>query len=116
VASGRIGRKDERPIAVCLSKADTLIRTPADFRRAIEWPDDFVREHLDPGLVRPLERLCANYRLFPISAAGVRLRYGAIEPVVFLDENLEPRICPGGRPFNLMAPFTWLLQQLTGRS
>jgi hypothetical protein len=114
VASGRVGRRDERPIAVCISKADALVQTPADFRRAVQQPDDFVREQLDPGLLAMLGRYCDRYRLFPVSAAGVRLRYGAIEPVVFIDENLQPRICPGGRPFNLKAPFTWLLDELTG--
>jgi hypothetical protein len=116
VASGRVGRIDERPIAVCFSKADVLIKTPEDFYRARKWPDEFVREHMDSRLVRPLDRLCSNYRLFAVSAAGVRLCHGVVEPVVFIDENLEPRICPGGRPFNLMAPFSWVLNQLTGLS
>jgi hypothetical protein len=114
VESGRIGRKDERPIAVCVSKADVLIETPADFQRALSNPHNFVRERVSQELVVPLDRYCANYRLFPVSAAGVRVRHGSIEPAVFYDETLEPRICPGGRPFNLMAPFTWILNQVTG--
>ncbi len=116
VASGRGAEKDPRPIAVCVSKADLLIEQPDDFRKALECPDEFVRERVSPVLVNAIDRLCSNYRFFPLSAAGVRLRLGIIEPVVFIDEALEPRICPGGVPFNLMAPFTWLLNQLTGVS
>jgi len=113
VASGRKAGKDPRPIAVCVSKADLLIEHPEDFRKALESPDEFVREHV-ASIVNAIDRYCSNYRLFPVSAAGVRMRLGIIEPVVFMDELLEPRICPGGVPFNLMAPFTWLLNQLTG--
>jgi GTPase SAR1 family protein len=116
VASGRGVQKDERPIAVCLSKADVLIETAADFRRALETPDEFVRERVPAVLLHALDRFCTHYRLFPVSAAGVRLRHGVVEPVVFLDEDLKPRVCPGGQAFNLMAPFAWLLQELTGLS
>lgn len=114
VAGGRGAEKDPRPIAVCVSKADLLMEKPEDLRQALESPDTFVRERISSVLVKAIDRRCNNYRLFPISAAGVRLRLGIIEPVVFMDEMLEPRICPGGIPFNLMAPFTWLLNQLTG--
>lgn len=114
VASERTGRRDPRPMAVCVSKADRLIERPRDFTRALESPDEFVRERVSPVLVTALDRYCSNYRLFPLSAAGVRLRHGVIEPAVFIDENFNPRICPGGRSFNLMAPFSWLLNQLTG--
>lgn len=111
VASGRAGQKDDRPIAVCVSKADLLIETAADFRQAVEHPDRFVRERM-PGIIGTLDRFCENYQLFPVSSAGVRLRQGIIEPAVFFDERLEARLCPGGRPFNLMAPFSWLLKKL----
>ena len=114
--SGREGDKDERPIAVCVSKADILIDTPADFRRALDTPDEFVRERVPRVLVRALDHYCEKYRLFPVSAVGVRLQHGVIEPAMFIDEGLQPRICPGSRPFNLMAPFAWLLNELTGVS
>ncbi len=113
VASERTGRRDPRPMAICVSKADRLIQRPRDFTRALESPDEFVRERVAPVLVSALDRYCGNYRLFPISAAGVRLRHGVIEPAVFIDENFSSRICPGGSSFNLMAPFSWLLNQLT---
>jgi len=116
VASGRVGEKDARPIAVCVSKADALIENPADFRRAIEAPDEFVRDRVPHVLVRALDHYCERYRLFPVSAVGVRLRHGVVEPAMFIDEALQPRICPGSRPFNLMSPFAWLLNELTGVS
>jgi hypothetical protein len=115
VASGRGGRKDERPIAVCLSKADLLVRSPSDLRRALAEPDAFVRERVGGSALRALDRFCDRYRLFPVSATGVRLRHGVIEPLVFYDEDLRPRVCPEEKaPFNLMAPFSWLLDQVLG--
>lgn len=116
VASGRGVHKDDRPIAVCVSKADVLIESIDDLRGALDDPDGFVRRHDQMGLVRALNRFCNNYRLFPVSAAGVRVRHGVVEPVVFYDEALRPRLCPGGRPLNVMAPFAWLLDQATSRS
>ncbi|MFL6244779.1 MAG: TRAFAC clade GTPase domain-containing protein [Thermoanaerobaculia bacterium] len=113
VASRRGVQKDHRPIAVCVSKADVLIETADDFRCARDTPDEFVRDRIPAAIVRVLERFCSDFKLFPVSAAGVRLRYGVIEPAVFFDENLEPRICPGGRAFNLMTPFAWILNRLT---
>ena len=68
----------------------------------------------DPRAATP-GSLLRQHKLFPVSAAGVRLRYGSIEPVVFYDENLTPRLSPGGESFNLMAPFAWLLDQVAAR-
>lgn len=114
VASGRRGARDPRPIAVCISKADRLIHTADDLERAERTPDDFARRFLSKTMLRALEKFCARYRLFAISAAGVRVRFGTVEPVVFFDQALEPRICPqGGRPLNLMAPFAWMLETLS---
>lgn len=109
-----VGR-DGRPIAVCLSKADLLIETVDDLRRACEDPDGFVRRHERMGLSRLLDHYCSHYRFFPVSAAGVRTRYGVVESVVFYDEDLRPRIGPGGSPVNIMAPFAWLLGEVTKR-
>jgi hypothetical protein len=116
IASGRVGRKDERPIAVCVSKADLMVGTVEDFEQAFTRGSEFVRERLPKTLLHTIERFCENYQLFPISAVGVRAQYGLIEPAVFFDETLEPRVCGGGMPFNLMEPFTWLLHELTGIS
>ncbi|HET9768300.1 MAG TPA: hypothetical protein VFS60_15710, partial [Thermoanaerobaculia bacterium] len=116
ISSGRGARKDPRPIAVCVSKADVLIESPQDLRRAREDGEPFVRQHDRMGLVRALDRFCERYRLFPVSAAGVLLRHGVVEPTVFYDESLAPRIRPGGEVLNLMAPFTWLLDEVTRAS
>jgi len=108
--------RDPRPIAVCLSKADLLIRTPEDALRARREPDAFVRERMVPELGGWIDRFCANYRLFPVSAAGIRVRRGVVEPVVFYDEGLRLRIGLGGEPFNLIEPFLWIFRQLEGRA
>jgi len=114
VARGDGNGRDPRPIAVCLSKADLLIESAADLARAIDEPDDFVRAHIDSTLLGLLDHYCAHYQLFPVSAAGVRLRYGALEAAVYYDEDLALRLSPGGEPFNLMKPFAWLLDRVTG--
>ncbi|MCP4700575.1 MAG: hypothetical protein GY862_27540 [Gammaproteobacteria bacterium] len=106
-------KQDERPIAVCISKADLLIGSLEDYRDARDHPDEFVQEQVPPILLKELDQYCKNYRLFPVSAAGLHIRYGAIEPTVFYDENLVLRICAGGYPFNLLAPFSWLTEELS---
>jgi GTPase SAR1 family protein len=108
--------RDRRPVAVCLSKADLLIRRPEDSLRARREPDAFVRERMVPELAGWINQYCANYRLFPVSAAGIRMRRGVVEPVVFYDEGLQLRIGQGGEPFNLLEPFLWIFSQLEGRS
>jgi len=115
VISERGSEKDSRPIAVCLSKADLMIRTPGDLRRVREEPDAFVRERMAPGLADWIERFCSNFRLFPVSAAGVRVRRGVVQPVVFYDERLQFRIGHGGEPINLIEPFLWIFEQLEAR-
>jgi GTPase SAR1 family protein len=109
------GGKDRRPIAVCLSKADLLIHQPVDARSARLQPDAFVRERMVADLGGWIELFCANYRLFPISAAGVRMKRGVVEPVVFYDERLQLRIGQGGEPVNLIEPFLWIFEQLEGQ-
>ena len=108
--TGRFAQKDTRPVAVCVTKADELIETPEDYRLALSEPDAFARQHVDRRLLGYLESRFARFALFPVSAAGVRLQHGAIEPVVFYDETLRPRI-NSGRPFNLLAPIDWLIRQ-----
>jgi len=110
LAAGRVAQQDPRPVAVCLTKADELIETPDDWRCALNDPAAFAAAHIDERLRNYLETRCARLALFPVSAAGVRMRFGAIEPVVFYDEQLRPRInC--GQPFNLLAPIDWLIRQ-----
>lgn len=114
IARGGEKLQDDRPIAVCISKADLLIGSADDARFAASEPDQFVRQRVKgvDRLVAALDRFCTNYRLFPVSAAGLRLRWGAIEPTVFYDENLDLRIRGESPPFNLVAPFGWVLDQL----
>jgi Double-GTPase 2 len=114
VSGRREVEKDSRPIAVCLSKADLLIRSPEDAMVARREPETFVRERMVPELPGWIDRYCANYRLFPVSAAGIRVRRGVVEPVVFYDEALQLRIGQGGEPFNLLEPFLWIFSQLEG--
>ena len=114
LASGHGVAKDNRPIAVCVSKADVLIKTPADYRAALDTPDAFVRSRVPAALIRALDGRCSRYRLFPVSVATVRLRHGVVQRTVFVDEKLTPRITPGESAFNLMTPFSWLIQELTG--
>jgi len=116
IAGHRGGGKDPRPVAVCMSKADLLIRKPDDARSARLEPDAFVRERMVPGLGDWIELFCANYRLFPVSAAGIRVRRGLVEPAVFYDERLQLRISQGGAPVNLIEPFLWIFNQLEGES
>ena len=112
VISQRGTEKDPRPIAVCLSKADLAIRDSDDLRRVHEDPEGFVRERMASGLADWIGRYCSNFRLFPISAAGVRVRRGVVEPVVFYDELLRFRISRGGTPVNLVEPFLWVFHEV----
>jgi GTPase SAR1 family protein len=106
---------DNRPVAVCLSKADLLIRTVEDLHRARTDPGGFVRRYDRMDLTRLLEKFCGNYQFFPVSAAGLRVEYGVVESVVFYDETLRPRLAPGGTPLHVMSPFAWLLDQVVAR-
>jgi hypothetical protein len=113
LAAGRTGEPDPRPVAVCVTKADELIETPDDVRLALSDPAGFAAPHIDQRLLNYLQTRFTRFALFPVSAAGVRMQFGAIEPVVFYDETLRPRInC--GQPFNLLAPIDWLIRQVAG--
>jgi hypothetical protein len=103
---------DNRPYAVCISKADILIESMDDYLNAKNNPDSFVRLRLDSKLIKHLDQHCSNYKFFPVSSAGLCIRYGAFELTVFYDENLKPRICSSGRPFNLLEPFAWVAREL----
>lgn len=107
--------RDPRPIAVCLSKADRFIASAEDLARAQQSPEDFVRGLLPPRVLAALATYCGCFRLFPLSAIGVRLEWGAVLPVVFLDEEGAPRLVARGEPVHLLAPFTWVLDQLAAR-
>jgi hypothetical protein len=113
-AANRGVNKDSRPIAICLTKADQMIKTAEDLRRATETPREFVFRWLTPQLTGWFARYCTNYEFFPVSSAGVFLRHGVVEQSVFLDEQLNLRLGSEGEPLNLMAPFAWLFDRIPG--
>lgn len=110
--SGRGAKKDDRPIAICLSKSDLFIRTPNDLKLAIEKPREFVLEKITPNVLNWVDKFCNNFELFPISSVGVRLSFGVIEPAIFRDETLKLRLGSGGGAVNLLEPLAWLFDQL----
>lgn len=114
--AGQSGAKDERPYAICLSKADILLKSPQDHALACQQPHKFVIERIEADLVGWLERFCRNFQLFPVSSVGVRVSEEDLEPVVFFDEKLTQRLAPDARPLNLIEPFSWLLAQLEAGS
>lgn len=108
--------KDPRPVAVCLSKADTCIQSSEDFARATSpaTMHEFAAQFLTSRVFDSFGRFLTNYRLFPVSSAGVRAQWGIVEPFAFLDEGLDARLRKGGEPINLFAPFHWLFEVLGG--
>jgi GTPase SAR1 family protein len=105
------GEADARPIAFCLSKADLYIRSPEDLDRAISAPDEFVTDHCE-DMVQRIATYCSNYKLFPLSASGVRPRYGSVEPASICDDFLRHRFISGGSPVNLFEPLDWIFSRL----
>ena len=103
---------DSNPIAICLTKADMLIHSPEDLRRAREQPQEFVLERMEPELLRWAENYFTRIRLFPVSSVGVELLHGVVRPTIFFDERLEARwarVCP---PLNLFEPFEWIFRTM----
>lgn len=105
--------RDPRPLAVCVSKCDALIETIADYQRARDESAAFLQPHLAPGVSEALDHYWSpgRYRLFPLSAVGVREQHGALLPVVFYDEHLDLRTNHAGVPLNLLEPLLWLLAE-----
>jgi hypothetical protein len=103
---------DERPVAICVSKADGLVDAPEDFRRAVEDPEGFLFDRLSDRLRPTLKKFftlrCPTHRFFPVSAVGVQVRHGLVRSAVLMDEQLTLRIAPIGQPLNLTEPFEWI--------
>lgn len=112
VAADRGSKKDDRPFAICLSKADLKIRSADDLQRALERPREFVLEKISLDIVHWVDKFCSNYEFFPVSSIGVRLRHGVIEPIVFYDETLSLRMGSDGQSVNLLRPFAWLFDRI----
>jgi hypothetical protein len=104
--------KDERPLAVCISKCDELIHDMDDYQRAMRQPRTLLLEHIGGRIAEALEHYFSNYRVFALSAAGLRIVHGSIQPSVFYDETFKLRVNADARPLNLIDPLLWLLQEL----
>ncbi|MFH1468444.1 MAG: hypothetical protein ABIO70_28905 [Pseudomonadota bacterium] len=113
--------RDPRPVAVCLSKADEIMESADDVRRACSAEErgafvaSWLQRHGHQGVIDQLEKYHGCYQLFPVSSVGVLLRHGVVEPAVFYDEQLLPRIIPHGQAMNIMAPFDWIFAELEAR-
>jgi hypothetical protein len=111
---------DDRPVAICVSKADELIRSPEDVESAKQDPERFVLERLKdqirPELRTFVTRRCPNHQFFPVSAVGVRVRSGLVRPAVLYDEQLRLRVTSNGVPINLTEPFDWIFNRLETRA
>ena len=108
---------DDRPVAICLTKADEYAHSAADVARMIEEPFEFVQGWLrDRGEVDVVDRIaqyCSRCRFFPVSAVGVIERPGGrLVPSVVYDEKFEGRIVGQAQPINLSTPFTWIFSEL----
>lgn len=99
---------DDRPVAICLTKFDRVVRSAAELRAAREEPDTVARNQLTPEIVTTIERRCLNVRFFPLSAVGVHDAHGSVRNVVFWDEQMIPRVSGGGTPVHLYSPFDWI--------
>jgi GTPase SAR1 family protein len=107
---------DERPVAICLTKVDRLLDSVDDLERLRKDPHRFatrwVCKHLGAKLLTKIEQYYSNYRFFPLSSIGVMAYGRVLDPVTFIDENLEERILPHTEPLNLSLPFLWILDEL----
>lgn len=104
--------KDDRPLAVCISKCDELIHDMHDYQRAMRQPRTLLLEHIGGKIAEALEHYFSNYRVFALSAAGLRIVHGTVQPSVFYDETLKLRVNADARPVNLLDPLLWLLEEL----
>lgn len=104
--------QDPRPLAVCVSKCDEYIHTVEAFRQARDTPEVFLRDLIGQTITDTIAHYFSNARLFALSAAGLCITHGAVQPSVFYDENFEPRISSLGRPMNLLEPLVWILDEL----
>jgi len=105
---------DDRPVALCLCKADLNINSRGSLNQAKNEPDFFVRRACPDLKLDEVFGRFRSRRLFPVSAVGVRSVGGGVETASFYDQNLEVRFQPGAERL-LMAPFAWLFSELEKR-
>ncbi|MCB2261513.1 MAG: hypothetical protein LGR52_00990 [Candidatus Thiosymbion ectosymbiont of Robbea hypermnestra] len=101
--------KDPRRLAVCVSKSDELIHSVEEYRRALEAPEEFLANSIGQTISNAIHHHFETYRIFALSAVGLRILHGAVEPGVFYDERLEPHPNVLAQPINLIDPLVWLL-------
>jgi hypothetical protein len=107
--------RDERPVAVCLSKADFRIASQADLDRAEKDPEGFVAECIekeDADLLHWVRQYCPHHKLLPVSSVGVCVRYGHVRPALFYDQRMVLRLTNDGAPLHVHTAFEWLLKEL----
>ncbi len=109
---GTTAQKDTRPLAVCLSKVDQLIRTPEDLKQLQDNMEQFVRDKLSTELLGWIDQYHEKVKFFPVSSVGLRLSYGCIWKSVFYDERLVLRVTDQGTPINIVEPFAWIFKAL----
>ncbi len=110
---GKTGiEKDNRPLAVCLSKVDQFVDNPEEYKRLEREPEEFVRGLLGTDLLRRLDQFHSRVKFFPVSSVGIRLSYGSVQKSVFFDERLILRVTKRGQPINIVEPFIWIFEQL----
>jgi hypothetical protein len=110
--STKPGQKDDRPLAVCLSKVDQIVKQPRDYKALQDGPEQFVLTYLDPELVRAISKYHSRVKYFPVSSVGLRLSFGSLQKSVFYDERLMLRVTERGTPINIVEPFIWIFEQL----
>ena len=66
------------------------------------------------SVVRLVNQHFQQARFYPVSAVGVYQEFGAISAGAYLDDELNGRLLPKRRPFNVMEPFTDLIETISG--
>jgi hypothetical protein len=110
-SAGRV-EQDGRPLAVCLSKVDQLVKQPEDYKRLLEEPEQFVRARLSKELLRWIDQFHSVVKFFPVSSVGLQLSFGTLQKSVFFDERLMLRVTARGTPINIVEPFIWIFEKL----
>jgi len=105
--------KRPRPLAVCMSKVDELIRGPEELKRlrdSDEEQERFVSGRLSAALRAPLAEDDFTVKYFAVSSVGLELSHGLLQKSVFYDERLWLRTTDRGTPMNLVEPFVWIFK------
>lgn len=106
--------KRTKPLAVCMSKIDELIRDPEELMRlrdSDEEQERFVKGRLSESLRAQLDDDQFTVKYFAVSSVGLKLQHGLVQKSVFYDERLWLRPTTDfGTPMNLLEPFVWIFK------